>query len=128
MPKSPGHQQHPDHQVLEKHSKDRFQIKVGGKIVADSNDVIEVDEDQNPARFYFPRSDVKMDLLDRTDTTTKCPFKGTAHYYSFKEGDKTLGDAVWTYEEPFDEHQNLKNRLAFSDDSFQDIKIEKMAA
>ncbi len=128
MSKSPGHQQHPDHKVLEKVSKDHFLVKVDGKIIADSNDVIEVDEDENPARFYFPRSDVKMNLLERTDTTTKCPFKGTAHYYSLKEGSKNLEDAVWSYEEPFDEHQDLKSRLAFYDDGFRDIKIEKIGA
>jgi uncharacterized protein (DUF427 family) len=127
MSKSPGHQEHPDHKVLEKHSKEHYQVKVDGKIVAESDDVIEVDEDQHPARFYFPRSDVKMSFLNRSNTTTECPFKGTAHYYSLKEGDKTLADAVWTYEEPFDEHQGLKDRLAFSDDSFRDIKIEKLA-
>jgi uncharacterized protein (DUF427 family) len=127
MSKSPGHLQHPDHKVLEKHSRDHFQVTIDGKIIAESNDVIEVDEDESPPRFYFPRSDVKMDLLDRTDTTTKCPFKGAAHYYSIKEGDKTLGDAVWTYEEPFEEHQDLRGRLAFLDEGFRDIKIEKIA-
>ena len=45
MSKSPGHKEHPDHKVIEKHPKDKFQVKVNGNIIAESNDVIQVDED-----------------------------------------------------------------------------------
>jgi len=128
MSKSPGHKEFPDHKVLEKHPKEKFQVKVDRNVIAESSDVIEVDEDENPQRFYFPRSAVKMNLLNRTETTSKCPFKGTAHYYSLKLGGKTLNDAVWTYEEPFEEHVDLKDRMAFYDDKIKDIKIEKLAS
>jgi uncharacterized protein (DUF427 family) len=128
MAKSPGHQQMPNHKVIEKHPREKFQVKVGGKVVAESADVIKVEEDGNPTRYYFPRSAVKMDLLDRTETTTKCPFKGTAHYYSLKLEDKGFDDAVWTYEEPYDEHRDLKDRLAFYEDKVPEMKIESMAA
>lgn len=128
MAKSPGHQQYPDHKVLEMHPKDKFRVKLNGEVIGESSNVIEVDEDENPKRYYFPRSDVKMNLMSRTETTSKCPFKGTAHYFSLKSGGKTLDDAVWTYEEPFDEHRDLKDRVAFWDDKIGDIKIEKLAS
>jgi uncharacterized protein (DUF427 family) len=48
--------------------------------------VIEIDEDDHSPRFYFPRADVKMDKLRRTETTTMCPFKGVAHYYTITAG------------------------------------------
>ena len=69
-----------------------------------------------------------MNLLNRTETTTECPFKGTAHYYSLKMDGKSFSDAVWTYEEPYDEHRDLKDRLAFYDDKIREIEIEKVAA
>lgn len=123
MAKSPGHRAHPDHKVEEKTLGRRVQVEVDGKIVADSTNVIEVDEDASPPRYYFPRDDVKMDMLERTETTSKCPYKGTAHYYSLKIGDQTLEDAVWTYEDPYDEHTALKGRLAFYDDKLPQIDV-----
>ena len=124
MSKSPGHQKWPDHKVQEKHIGQRVQVKINGDVVADSNDVIKVDEDQHPPRYYFPRSDVKIDKLERSDTTTECPFKGTAHYFNLNLGDKKFEDAVWTYEDPYEEHRALKDRVAFYDDKFQEIHIE----
>ena len=127
MSKSPGHQKHPDHKVSERRLADRMQVAVNGEIVGDSRDVIKVEEDGSPARYYFPRADVKMDLLERSATTTRCPFKGEAHYFNLKVGGKKLDDAVWTYEDPYDEHLALTERVAFYDDKLPEIQIKQAA-
>ena len=119
MSKSPGHQKWPEHKVLETPVGQRVTVELDGEIVADSGSVIRVDEDGSPARYYFPRGDVSMAKLQRTATTSVCPFKGTAHYFSLGK----LNDAVWTYEEPFDEHPALKDRLAFYDDKYRNIHV-----
>jgi uncharacterized protein (DUF427 family) len=64
-----------------------------------------------------------MDKLTRSDTTTTCPFKGTAHYFGINAGGQTLKDAVWTYEEPYEEHTGLKDRVAFYEGKFPEIAV-----
>jgi len=123
MSKSPGHERNPSHKIAEQHVGGRVAVEVAGERIADSSDVIRVDEDGSPARYYFPRSAVSSDKLERSATTTVCPFKGTAHYFNLKQGDQTFKDAVWSYEDPYDEHLALKDRIAFYDDKIPQIHL-----
>ena len=123
MSKSPGHQQHPDHKVRETHLHSRATAAIDGQAIAESSDVIRVDEDGAPPRYYFPRDAVHVSQLTRSDTTTTCPCKGVATYYSFKQGDREFKDAIWSYEEPYDEHAALKGRMAFYDDRYPAISV-----
>jgi uncharacterized protein (DUF427 family) len=64
-----------------------------------------------------------MELLQPTDTTTQCPFKGTARYFALRAERETLDDAVWSYEAPYEEHEDLRDRVAFYDDKAPQIEI-----
>ena len=124
MSKSPAHQKHPEHRITEQRVTQRMSVSIKGEVIAESDDVVRVDEDRSPPRFYFPRADVRMEKLDRSGTTSVCPFKGTAHYFNITANGKQLKDAVWTYETPYDEHAGLKERLAFYDDKLPEIEVK----
>ena len=123
MGKSPGHQKWPEHKVHEEPLEGAAEVVVDGSVIASSRDVIKLEEDHHPTRYYFPRADVQMAKLEPTSTTSECPFKGKASYFSINTGDKKLVDAVWCYEDPYEEHQDLKGRLAFYDDKIPGISI-----
>ena len=122
--KSPGHQQHPGHKVLEKPVRGKMRAQLGADVLAESSNVIEVDEDQNPPRYYFPRADVRMDKLKPSETRTCCPFKGEASYFSMELGDGPLPDAAWTLETPYDEHADLTSRIAFYSEKFDGLQFK----
>ncbi len=106
----PGYKKYPDHRITTKPAGVRVQVKLGGEVIADTRDAIKLEEGDYPAVYYIPRKDVKMERLVRSKHQTVCPFKGTASYYSLKNGAE---NAVWTYETPYDEVSVIKERLAF---------------
>ena len=70
-------------------------------------------ETRHPDIHYFPRADVRMGFLRRTDHHTYCPDKGNAAYWSIEVGGETVENAAWSYEEPFDEVSEIKGYLSF---------------
>lgn len=101
-----------------------MKVEVDGEVIADSIDVVQVVEDSNPVRYYFPRQDVAMRRLVRSDTTSECPFKGRATYYSLQGESGLLRDVAWSYENPYEEHQGLRGRLAFWEEKIPTLLIE----
>ncbi|SIS68367.1 Uncharacterized conserved protein, DUF427 family [Roseivivax lentus] len=88
-------------------------VRAGGAVIGESNAALELTEGNHDPVIYFPREDIGMAFLDRTDTTTTCPEKGVASYYSIMSKSRTYDDAVWTYEEPKDAVAKIKDHLAF---------------
>ena len=121
--KSPGHREHPEHKVLERPVPGKMRAQLGADVLAESSNVIEVDEDENPPRYYFPRGDVRMDRMTPSETHSYCPFKGEASYFSLELGDGPLPDAAWTIETPYDEHADLKSRVAFYAEKFDGLQF-----
>jgi len=119
----PGFKKYPNHRITTKPAGVRVQVKFNGEVIADSRDAIELDEPHvghvvAPVVYYIPRKDVKMERLVRTSHETHCPFKGQASYYSFKDGPE---NAVWTYEQPYDEMTAIRELLAFYPDKVDTI-------
>lgn len=93
-------------------TQQRMQVRVAGILLADSTNALELREHGYPPRHYFPREDVRMDLLTVSETTTYCPFKGHAVYFSLGE----RRDIAWSYEEPVECMEAIESRVAFYGD------------
>lgn len=92
----------------------RVTVRVAGQIVADTDHALTLQEATRPPVYYLPLADVVSGSLTRTETTSYCPFKGDAGYYSITTatGD-TIADAVWTYEQPFPAVAAIAGHVAF---------------
>jgi uncharacterized protein (DUF427 family) len=84
------------HRITTRPSARHVRVESGGRLLAESDRAVELDEKGLPTRFYLPREDVRTELLTPSETTSHCPFKGDATYLS-AAGAK---DAFWVYETP----------------------------
>ncbi|MEU7883585.1 DUF427 domain-containing protein [Microbispora bryophytorum] len=82
---------------------DQVVVRVKDVVVATSSRPVLLTETGCSPRYYLPPADVKMDLLRSSTTTSHCPFKGDAVYWSVRTGDGVAEDVVWSYPEPFPE-------------------------
>ena len=88
-------------------------VRSGGAVLGESARALELTEGDYPFVIYFPREDVAMAFLDRSDKTTHCPHKGDASYFSIVTKSDTIRDAVWSYENPKEGVAQIKDHLAF---------------
>lgn len=116
----PGYAKHPEHRITTRPAGVRVQVSVRGEVIADTRDALELREASYPVVYYVPRKDVKMERLTRTAHTTYCPFKGHASYFSLAGGPE---NAVWSYEQPYDEVSVIKDHLAFYPDKVDAISV-----
>jgi uncharacterized protein (DUF427 family) len=88
-------------------------VEVDGEVVADTHAPVILFETGLPPRYYFPPNDVRTELLTPTDTTTGCPYKGTARYWSLEVGGRVRPDFVWGYDFPTRESWPIAGMLCF---------------
>ena len=104
---------HRGYRLIIEPSDRRIHAVFNGETVADSRRALVMHETRLPLFYYFPREDVRMDLLERTDRRTYCPFKGNASYWTLNVGGKTAENVAWSYETPFDEAEMVEGYVAF---------------
>jgi uncharacterized protein (DUF427 family) len=84
-----------------------------GETVVDSRRAKLLHEQGHLPIYYFPQDEVRMELLEPTDHSSHCPFKGDAAYWSVRVGDRVAENAVWSYPEPIADAPPLRGYLAF---------------
>jgi uncharacterized protein (DUF427 family) len=103
----------PNHRVAIESSLKRVRVVFNGKTVADTLCAALILETGHVPVYYFPREDVRMDLLERTDHITHCPYKGGASHWTLKVGNRAQENAAWIYENPLPEVSRIAGLVAF---------------
>jgi len=79
-----------------------------GHVIAESDATVVVE-----GNHYFPLASVDATVLRQSTTTSKCPWKGTAHYYSLEVSGQSKDDAAWTYPDPKPAAAEIQGHVAF---------------
>lgn len=94
----------------------RVEVRLAGELLASSDRALRLEETGLPARYYLPRSDVRMDRLRPTSFHTTCPFKGEASYWSVEVDGTTYDGVAWAYEDPLAAAAEIAGHLSFHSD------------
>ncbi len=97
-------------------SQGTWVIRANGAVVGESRKALELYEGGRGPVIYFPREDLAMALMDRSATTSTCPWKGAASYFSLTTESGTIRDAAWSYETPKPGAEGIAGHLAFYPD------------
>ena len=103
----------PYHRIDCRPTKRRLRVEVAGQVLVDTDDTIILFETALEPKLYAPRSVVRTDLLQPSDTSTYCNYKGEASYWSVAIGDVVVADVAWSYENPYPESLAIKGWLSF---------------
>lgn len=94
-------------------------VELAGHVVADSGDARVMYELGHAPVYYLPAQHLNMTLLTPTDHHSHCPYKGDASYWTVRAGDAVAENAIWAYEDPYEEMSHLKGWMGFYWDPFQ---------
>jgi uncharacterized protein (DUF427 family)/acyl-CoA thioesterase len=94
----------------------RGRVRLGDRVLAESDACLIVEESDHAAQLYFPESSVAWEHFEATDHHTICPFKGEADYWTLTDSDPPLENVVWAYRKPLQEVAGLAGYVAFYTD------------
>lgn len=117
------HARDPHKRVDVMRSSRHVRIEKEGVTIAESHQPHLLFETHLPVRYYVPREHVNFEVLEESGSHTRCPYKGTADYWSIKIGDKQFKDLVWSYPDPIPENPKIKGLMAFLNEKL-DIYVD----
>src|SRR3954453_11823116 len=94
-------------------SSRHVRVLLDGEVIADSDRTSLLFETGLPVRYYFPKVDVRLDLLEPTASSSQCPYKGTASYWSVQTATGVHEDLVWSYPQPLPESIRIAGLVSF---------------
>jgi uncharacterized protein (DUF427 family) len=112
-----------DHPITVAHNPHRVVVKLGDKVIADTTEALALVEGSYAPVQYIPRKDVDMSLLQRSEHTSYCSYKGEANYFHIPLGGEKSVNAIWSYESPYEWLAEIKDHVAFYPDRVDSIAI-----
>lgn len=103
----------PGHPISETRPRGRVRALFHGHLLADTGAAVLLREAGRPDRYYFPRDDVEMSVLQRSDHTTVCPFKGVATWFTLQRDRSLVENAAWSYEAPKAAAEDIRGMISF---------------
>jgi uncharacterized protein (DUF427 family) len=94
-------------------SSRHVRVELDGVTIAESGKPTLLFETGLPTRYYLPKTHVRLDLLEPSETVSHCPYKGEAEYRSVRAGDTAYPDLAWSYRSPLPESQKIAGLVAF---------------
>lgn len=117
------HARDPHHRIDILRGSRHVEVIIDGVVVADSRRPTLLFETGLPTRYYLPLTDVRTDLLRQSASSTGCPHKGTASYWSLEVDGQLHEDVVWTYPLPLPESQAIAGLASFYNEKV-DIRVD----
>lgn len=103
----------PEHPITVEAAGKRVAVHLGDEVVADTDDALVLREAGCEPVYYLPLSSVNSALLQQSSTSTYCPYKGEASYYSLVTAAGVVADAAWWYPEPYPDVAAIAGHVAF---------------
>ncbi len=100
-------------------SSRHVRVELAGVALADSPSPRVLFETGLPARWYVPRTHVRMDMLELGELVTHCPYKGRAVSFDASVGGQQHENVAWSYPTPLPESERIAGMVAFYDDKVE---------
>ena len=97
-------------------SSRHVRVEVDGELLAESRRPLLLFETTLPVRYYLPADDVRVELLP-SETTSSCPYKGHASWWSARIGDRVVDDVAWSYPSPVPDNPRIAGLICFRNET-----------
>jgi uncharacterized protein (DUF427 family) len=116
-----GHPRDPYHRADAIASSRHVRVELAGEVLAESARPLTLFETDEPTRFYLAQADVRLDLLEPSETVTTSPYLGSAVWFSARIAGELHDDVAWTFRFPIAQMPRLAGLLAFRDELVREL-------
>jgi uncharacterized protein (DUF427 family) len=91
-----------------------IRVLFGGGVIAETGRALRVLETSGPPVYYLPPEDTRIEYLEPAANSALCEWKGLSQYWSVQVGDRLVENAAWSYPDPWEGFEAIKDAIAFN--------------